>query len=90
MVCLSRHCLVKFFKGCLPQILLGPFLNTLTQRKIRKKILAMTVTLQLLVTFYLNEEQKWNEVLINKDQAARTCKKLDKKFVANVEIIIRF
>ena len=21
---------VKFFKGCLPQILLGPFLNTLT------------------------------------------------------------
>ena len=50
----------------------------------------MTVTLQLLVTFYLNEEQKWNEVLINKDQATRTCKNLDKKFVANVEIIIRF
>ena len=27
MVCLDRpyHC--KFFKGCLPQILLGPFLN---------------------------------------------------------------
>ena len=23
----------KFFKGCLPQILLGPFLNTLTQMK---------------------------------------------------------
>ena len=22
---------VKFFKGCLPQILLGPFLNTLSQ-----------------------------------------------------------
>ena len=25
---------VKFLKGCLPQILLGPFLNTLTQVKI--------------------------------------------------------
>ena len=24
---------VKFFKGCLPQILLGPFLNTLTHMK---------------------------------------------------------
>ena len=23
---------VKFFKGCLSQILLGPFLNTLTQK----------------------------------------------------------
>ena len=26
---------VKFFKGCLPQILLGPFLNTLTQVNLR-------------------------------------------------------
>ena len=24
----------KFFKGCLPQVLLGPFLNTLTQMKL--------------------------------------------------------
>ena len=31
MVCLSRPYHFKFFKGCLPQILLGPFLNTLTQ-----------------------------------------------------------
>ena len=31
MVCLSRPCHFKFFKGCLPQILLGPLLNTLTQ-----------------------------------------------------------
>ena len=28
MVCLSRPYPFKFFKGCLPQILLGPFLNT--------------------------------------------------------------
>ena len=27
----SRKDQVKFFKGCLPQILLGPFLNTLHQ-----------------------------------------------------------
>ena len=30
MVCLDRQYHFKFFKGCLPQILLGPFLNTLT------------------------------------------------------------
>ena len=28
MICLSRPYLFKFFKGCLPQILLGPLLNT--------------------------------------------------------------
>ena len=31
MVCLGRPYHFKFFKGCLPQILLGPFLNTLNQ-----------------------------------------------------------
>ena len=30
MVYLSRACHFKFFKGCLPQISLGPFLNTLS------------------------------------------------------------
>ena len=29
MVCYSRPYSFKFFKGCLPQILLGPFLNTI-------------------------------------------------------------
>ena len=29
-ICLSRQYLFTFFKGCLLQILLGPFLNTLT------------------------------------------------------------
>ena len=29
----SRMGLVEFFKGCLPQILIGPFLNTWTQMK---------------------------------------------------------
>ena len=31
MVCLSRPYHLKIFKGSLPQILLSPFLNTLTQ-----------------------------------------------------------
>ena len=31
VVCWGRPYHFKFFKGCLPQILLGPFLNTLTQ-----------------------------------------------------------
>ena len=31
IVCLSRPYHFKFFKGCLPQILLGSFFNTLTQ-----------------------------------------------------------
>ena len=31
MVCLGRPYNFKFFKGCFPQILLGPFLNTLIQ-----------------------------------------------------------
>ena len=30
MVCLARPYPFKFFKSCLPQILLGPFLNTFT------------------------------------------------------------
>ena len=30
MVCLSKPYPFKFFKGCLPQVLLGPFLNTLS------------------------------------------------------------
>ena len=29
MVCFSRAYDFKFFKGCVPQILFGPFLNTL-------------------------------------------------------------
>ena len=31
MVCLTRPCPLKFFKGCLPQNVLSPLLNTLSQ-----------------------------------------------------------
>ena len=33
MVCLNIPYPLKFFNGCLPQILLGPLLNTLTQMR---------------------------------------------------------
>ena len=33
----SRMDQVKFFKGCLPQMLLGPFLNTLSHLKLHEK-----------------------------------------------------
>ena len=33
MVCLGRPFYFKLFKGCLPQILLGSFLNTLSHLK---------------------------------------------------------
>ena len=36
MVCLSRPYHFKFLKGCLPQISLGPFLNTLCNMILRK------------------------------------------------------
>ena len=31
LVCIADHITSNFLKGCLPQMLLGPFLNTLTQ-----------------------------------------------------------
>ena len=34
MVCLGRPYHYKFFKDCFPEILLGPFLNTLTHLKL--------------------------------------------------------
>ena len=36
----SRMDQVKLFKGCLPQILLGPFLNTLCQMSLTATIMA--------------------------------------------------
>ena len=39
MVCLSRPYPFKFIKGCLPKILLGPFLNALSQIEFYLKLL---------------------------------------------------
>ena len=38
MVCLSSPYPFKFFKGCLPQILLGLFLNTLSHLKLMEML----------------------------------------------------
>ena len=38
MVCLSRPYPFKSFKGCLPQILLGPLLNTLSHMSLDSEI----------------------------------------------------
>ena len=38
MVCLGRPYHFKFFKACLPQVLLGPFLNTLDPYVDHKKV----------------------------------------------------
>ena len=55
MVCLGRLNHFKFFKGCLPQILLGPFLNILTQ--IIQFVLYAHLDLQLQILNHLGEYQ---------------------------------
>ena len=66
MVCLGRPYHFKFFKDCLPQILLGPFLNTLTQ--IEKHCWDQTAeTLYLkkkkhvLTKFFMDNSNAYNE-----------------------------
>ena len=47
MVCLNSPNPFKFFKGCLPQILLGPFLNTVSymyKKSIIMRLLVVTAT----------------------------------------------
>ena len=52
MVCLSRPYHLNFFRGCLPQILLGPFLNTLSHIEVSH-------------TNICNEIWKWNGNICN-------------------------
>ena len=62
MICLSIQYHFKFFKGCLPQILLGPFLNTLTQMKESVEnnfshiFVAVIENLLLKIIFFTNTE----------------------------------
>ena len=42
----SRPYHVKFFKACLPQILLGPFLNTLSQMNFSDLTISCTFTFE--------------------------------------------
>ena len=48
MVCSGRPYHFKLFKGCLPQILLGPFLNTLTHLNVKKNTQWTKITLKFL------------------------------------------
>ena len=56
--CLSRPYPSKFFKGCLPQILLGPFLNTLShiwkQFLIEKKVIKKSITICRGIFWYVS------------------------------------
>ena len=49
-VCLSRPYHFKNFKGCLPQILLDPFLNTLFHMRKQKDILLLSVIILYIIT----------------------------------------
>ena len=51
MVCLGRPYYFNFFIGCLPQILLGSFLNTLTQ---------MTLMKMMKVTLGIDFKKSWS------------------------------
>ena len=56
--CLSRPYPSKSFKGCLPQILLGPFLNTLShiwkQFLIEKKVIKKSITICRGIFWYVS------------------------------------
>ena len=49
MVCLSRPYPFKLFKGCLPQILLGPFMNTLSHMQ---RLGKLQMVLKSLLTYF--------------------------------------
>ena len=53
MACLSRTYHFKSFKGCLPHILLGPFLKTLTQMLVvcKEKVYLSTIMKRICRTF---------------------------------------
>ena len=50
--CLSRSYSLKVFKGCLPQILLGPFLNTLSHLAPNQEKVRMTFSEKLKNTIF--------------------------------------
>ena len=63
MVCLSRAYHSKFFKGCLPQILFGPFLNTLTHiiydsGCLIKSLMLLNLQSEHASTFFAEEKEK--------------------------------
>ena len=66
MVCLNRPWQFKLFKGCLPQILIGPFLNTLSRIYIQSQKKIQTASSQdshFQQVFFLCEDMLSYELL---------------------------
>ena len=69
MVCLSRPYHFKFFKDCLPQILLGPFLNTLSNIA----LCSVTYCRSTMISWYVNLRKiKLRYILKNQDYKSST------------------
>ena len=78
---LSRPYSFKFFKGCLPQILLGPFLNTLTHvSRLRCDILncfEVNIEENRMVTFTRCKKKKKKLFTANNRECRTTCMDVD-------------
>ena len=69
MVCINRPCHFKFFKRCLPQVLRGPFLNTLSQIPVtvwESPLSQLPVSEERAVTFTLSQDAINNYVKLDK------------------------
>ena len=54
LICLSRSCHFKFFKGCLSQISLGPFLNTLSHLiRFLTQVFLLLLKMQLILIHHI-------------------------------------
>ena len=68
MICLGKPYRFKFFKGCLPQILVGPFLNTLLDPyNIFDFIRFSVVALVIFILYYVDygQDGKPNQAVKN-------------------------
>ena len=67
MACLGTPHPFKFFKGCLPEILLGLSLNTLTQISPVKVFIPLILSSPLLFILYINtnynKRKTWTSIL---------------------------
>ena len=67
----SRPYEFKFFNGCLPQILLGPFLNTLTHWILRNTVLYLVNTVTLLKTKSIQIDRKRTKASVVEQQTGK-------------------
>ena len=61
---------VKFFKSCLPESLLGPFLNTLSHMPLKLNLVFQTFVTLLL--FYLTSQQHSKSTLKKSEQYVKS------------------